>query len=356
MAGNEGYRINSTVSVLGNLLVQPTFEQTTVYVLDAKLDGPVPVPPTDIALLPPPRSSLDSMGTGAFHLHFGNFIPVSGLVQIRNARGRISVPQTGSIVNRDTTDTSLNIGVNPTLRLGRNALTFDSGIQGTIRRDSETPRELDQNLFRAFTYMSTTSFFNAISVSGYGIWEGGPYTNINLHSRAIVGALNFRVGAPWGKTALVTGWGSSDQLFEPAGTEDYYTSSYAGLTHRFSQRFSVEGLAEDLRAWRVFNGRSGIAQALVPAGTIDFAPTRNWALHASGSYFSNRSYHAYNAIQDGFSVSYTRPFNRTLNEESGEISVQYPIRFAAGFQQETFFNFTHGQNQQFRPYVSITLF
>ncbi len=356
VAGNEGYRVNSTLSLLGNLSVQPTFEQTTVYVLDSKLDGPVPVPPTDLSLLPPPRSSLDSQGTAAFHLHFGNFVPVSGLFQIRNARGQISVPATRSIVNRDTTDTNLNIGVNPTIHLGRNSLTFDSGIQETIRRDSESPRQLDQNLFRAFTYMSTTSFFNAISVSGYGIWETGPFTQINLHSRAVVGAINFRVGAPWGKTALVTGWGTNDQVFTPVGIEDYYTSSYAGLTHQFSQRFSVEGLAEDLRAWRVFEGRSGIAQALVPAGTVEFAPTRNWALHASGSYSSNRSYHAYNAIQDGFSVSYTRPFHRTLSDESGDVNVQYPIRFSAGFQQETFFNFTHGKNQQFRPYVSITIF
>jgi hypothetical protein len=50
------------------------------------------------------------------------------------------------------------------------------------------------------------------------------------------------------------------------------------------------------------------------------------------------------------------PFHREFKDETGDVVLQYPIRFSAGVQQETFFNFTGGQNQQFRPYVSITLF
>jgi hypothetical protein len=347
--------------MLGNLSVQPIYEDTTVYVLDAKLDGPVPIPPTDISLLPPPRSSLATQGTAAFHLHLEHFLPTSGFFQVRNSRGKISVPATSSIVNRDTTNYALSIGVNPTVHFGRNSLTFNSGIQETIRRDSESPKQLNQNLFRLFTYVSSSSFFDAISFNGYVIRESGPFTEIDLHGQTLTGALNFRVGAPWGKTALVTGWGRNDQQFSPAGIEDYYTSSYVGLVHRFSPRWSVEGLAEDLRTWRVVRDRSGTAQALRPAGTVDFSPTRHWDMHASVAYSSTRSFHVYDSIQDGFSVSYTRPFRRTMNGvsgngESGDIDVQYPIRFSAGFRQETFFNFTHGQNQQFRPYVSITLF
>ena len=72
---------------------------------------------------------------------------------------------------------------------------------------------MNQNLFRMFTYMNTSSFFNALSVSGYVIHESGPFTEINLHSRAARRRIDFRVGAPWGKTALVTGWGSNDQSF-----------------------------------------------------------------------------------------------------------------------------------------------
>jgi tetratricopeptide (TPR) repeat protein len=355
-AANEGFDINPTLSVLGNFTVLPIYEPSTVYVLDAKLDGPVPLPPTDIALLPPPRYSLDKQGTAAFHLHFNHFVPTSGFFQVSNARGTISVPATSSIARRSTTDYTLSFGVNPTVRLGRNAITFDGGIQGTIRRDSLSPRQLNQNLFREFVYLSTTSFFNVVSASGHLIYESGPFTESDIHSKALFSAIDFRVGAPWGKTALVTGWGSNDQQFTPVGVEDYYTSSYIGLNRRFSRRFSAEGLAEDLRTWRVVGSKSGVAQALRPVGTFDFTPTPSWDVHVSGSYSSTRSFHVYDAIDDGISVSYVRGLRHSIDSDTGEVTVRYPIRFAAGFQQQSFFNFTRGQNKTFKPYVSITLF
>jgi hypothetical protein len=357
MAGaNEGYRVNHTVSLLSNFIVQPVFEDTTVYVLDAKLDGPVPLSSSDASLLPPPRSSLETQWTGAYHLHLGKLPTTSGFFQIRNARGTISVPSTSSIVNRDTTDYSFNVGLNPTIRLGTNSLTFNSGIQETIRRDSETPIALNQNLFRYFAYVSSSSFFNAVSFDGYFIRESGPFTESDLHSRTDAAGINFRVGQPWGNTALVTGWGANDQQFTPAKIEDYYTSSYIGVTHRFSDRLNIEALVEDLRTWRVFHARSAIAQALRPAGTVTFDPTRNWSVQASTVYSSTRSFHVYDSFQNSFSVSYSRAFRRNFNAETGEVSLQYPIRFSAGIQQETFFNFPNGSNQQFRPYISITLF
>ncbi len=353
---NEGYKVNSTLSLLSNFIVQPTFEDTTVYVLDSKLDQPVPVPPNDISLLPPLRHSLVTQWTGAYHLHFGNFFPSSGFFQIRNARGQISVPATSSIVNRNTTDYVLSYGVNPSIRLGRNVVTLNSGIQGTIRRDSLSPVQMNQNLFRAFTYASTTAFFNAVSANGYVIYEVGPFTESNIHSRALSGAVDFRVGRPWGKNALLTGWGANDQQFTPVGIEDYYTSSYIGFSRRFSDRFNAEAVVEDLRAWRVVSPYSGIAQALRLAGTIDFYPTPSWDLQASLAYENTRSFHAYDATQNGISISYTKALHHTIHDESGEVDAQYPLRFSAGFQQESFFNFTSGQNQQFLPYVSITIF
>ena len=353
---NEGYRINPTVSMLADFSVQPVFEDSTVYVLDSKLDATTPVPSTDIGLLPPPRSSLATEGTSAYHLHLGDAPTLGGFFQVRNARGEISVPATNSIVNRNTTDYTINFGVAPTIHLGSNVLTFNSGIQGTIRRDSLSPMEMNQNLFRVFTYVSTSSFFNAVSADGYFIREVGPFTESNIHSQALVGAVDFRVGEPWGKTALVTGWGRNDQQFTPAGIENYYTASYIGFTHRFSDRLNIEAVAEDLRAWRVVGARSGIAQALRPAGTIDFAPTHHWDFQVSSAYSSTRGFHVYDTIQNGFSVSYATPLRRKFDDESGEVHVQYPIRFSAGLQQESFFNFTQGPNEQLRPYVSITLF
>ena len=94
----------------------------------------------------------------------------------------------------------MNFGLNPTTHFGTNIVTFNTGIQETIRRDSESPVEMDQNLFRFFTYASTSSFFNAVSMDGYFVRESGPFTESNLHSDAMAGAINFRVGQPWGKT------------------------------------------------------------------------------------------------------------------------------------------------------------
>ncbi len=355
-AGDEGLRVNSRFSVLGDATVDPIFEDTTVYVLDSKTDAAFPVPINDTSLLPPPRSSLETQGTAAFHFH-PNYLPTaSGFFEVRNARGTISVPATNSVVSRDTTDYSFNFGLNPTVHLGTNVITFNSGAQATVRRDSESPAELNQNLFRVFTYVSTSSFFNALSMDGYVLRETGPFTESNLHSTAFAAAVDFRVGEPWGKTAIVTGWGENDQTFTPVATEDYYTSSYIGLDRKFSDRWDVRAIAEDLRAWRTVGTRSGIAQALRPAGSVQFIPARRWSIQASTAWSSNREFHVYDAVQSGLTVSYGLPFHREFKDRTGDVALQYPIRFSGGLQQETFFNFTGGQNQQFRPYVSITLF
>ncbi|MGA2887812.1 MAG: tetratricopeptide repeat protein [Terracidiphilus sp.] len=353
---DEGLRVTPIVSTLSDFSVEPIFEDSTVYVLDSKLDASFPVPSSDTALLPPPRSSIETQGTSAYHLHFNHVPPTSGFFQVRNAQGQISVPSTNSIVSRDTTDYTFNVGTNPTVNIGSNVLTFNSGIQTTVRRDSLSPVAMDQNLFRVFTYVSTSSFFNAVSLNGYVIRESGPFTESNLHSLTTSAAIDFRVGAPWGNTALVTGWGANDQQFSPVNYENYMTSAYLGIEHRFGERLNVRAVAEDLRAWRIVGANWGNAQNLRPAGSVDFTPKRNWDLQIASAYSSTRSFHAYDAIQNGFSVSYARPFHRKFNSDSGPVVLQYPIRFSAGFQEETFFNFSGGQNQQLRPYVHISLF
>ena len=360
---NEGYRVTPQLSVLSNLLVHPIFEDSTVYVLDSKLlSSTGPVPPTDVAKLPPPRSSIETNWTAAYHLHLGALPNAGGFFQLRNARGQISVPATNSIVNRDTTDASINFGVAPSLRVASNMVTVNSGVQETIRRDSESPMQMDQNLFRVFTYVTTSSFFNVLSADGYFIRESGPFTETPISSHTLTGAFDFRVGAPWGNTALVTGWGRTDQQFPSqvfGFSENYFTSSYIGLSRRFSTHLNVQALAEDLRSWRIvpFSPlHSAISQALRPAGTIDFSPSRNWAIEASTAFEDTRGFHVYDMTENGISVSYMRPFGNTYNDETGEVHLKFPIRLSAGIQEEMFPNFTHGQNQQFRPYVSINLF
>jgi len=74
------------------------------------------------------------------------------------------------------------------------------------------------------------------------------------------------------------------------------------------------------------------------------------------AYSDTRSFHVYDAIQSGFSVSYGLPIHRKFNDQSTDVVLQYPIRFAAGMQEETFFNFSSAHSQQLRPYVGITIF
>jgi predicted Zn-dependent protease len=355
-AGDEGLRINRRVSVLSDFSVEPIFEDTTVYPLDAKLDVLNPIPGRQ-GLLPDPRSSLQTQWTGAYHLHLGDLPDASGFFQVRNARGQISLPSADTIINRDTTDYSFNIGLNPTVHLGQEVFTFNGGVQETIRRDSLDPVDMNQNLFRQFLYMSTSSFFNFVSLQGYAIREAGPFVlKDNLRSRDLTGALDFRVGRPWGTTALVTGWGARDEQFFPLIREFYYTSAYVGLEHRFSQRLNIRAVAEDLRAWRVEGNLSAIAQALRPAGSVQYAPTRNWSLEGSVAYSRNMGFHAYDAVQTGFAVSYATHVQRAFKDEGTQVELRYPIRFSAGMQQEDFFNFPGANRLQLRPYVRITLF
>ena len=353
---DEGLRITRNLSFLSTFSVMPIFEDTTVYPLDAKLDVNNPVPGRQ-GLLPLPRSSLETQWTGAYHLHFGNVPDVTGFFQMRNARGQISLPSANTIVNRDTTDYSFNIGINPSLHLGNNVLTFNGGIQETLRRDARDPVDMDQNLFRQFLYLSTSSFFNILSVSGYATREAGPFTlTPGLHSRDLAGALDFRVGRPWGKTALVVGMGARDEQFFPVIREFFFTSTYVGVERLFGSRLKVRGVAEDLRSWRVESNRYAPAQALRPAASVEYLPSRNWSIQGSFAYSRNMGFHAYDAVNSGFSVSYGKSIRRSFNEDGNEINLRYPIRLTVGMKQEDFFNFTGGNRQQLRPYISLSVF
>jgi hypothetical protein len=64
----------------------------------------------------------------------------------------------------------------------------------------------------------------------------------------------------------------------------------------------------------------------------------------------------YDQIQSSFSVTYARPFRRKFKDDSGDVILQYPIRFSAGVQQDSFFNFPTGQTQLFKPYFRISVF
>src|SRR4029077_20301817 len=169
-----------------------------------------------------------------------------------NARGQFLFPSdTVAIFNRDTYDTNVGLGVNPVFRLGNTTVSFTPGIQFTIRRDRSTPLDLNQNLFRTYLYMSTTPIFNWIAIKANVIRESGPFTERDLSSKDKSASIEFTVGRPWGRTALVTGYRARDLQFDPVTREFFTTSSYAGLQRRFGQKTTIGVFGEYIRSWRV---------------------------------------------------------------------------------------------------------
>jgi len=66
--------------------------------------------------------------------------------------------------------------------------------------------------------------------------------------------------------------------------------------------------------------------------------------------------HAYDNVQSGIYISYLRPLRQNQRDGLGEFSVEYPIRFSAGIQQQNFFNLAgHGQTE-IVPVIRLTLF
>ena len=123
---------------------------------------------------------------------FGDFLSRAASFKCATSAVEISVPATNSIVNRNTTDYTLNFGLNPTVNLGAQCRRLSAAA--SRRPSGATPcrqSRLNQNLFRMFIYMNTSSFFNAISATGYLIRESGPFTRDNEHSRATYGCARF---------------------------------------------------------------------------------------------------------------------------------------------------------------------
>ena len=78
---------------------------------------------------------------------------------------------------RNTFDTIFNVSVAPMVRIGNMKLTIMPGLQYTVRRDTLSPVNMNQNLFRQFLYLSTSSIANWLSLSGNVIREAGPFTD-----------------------------------------------------------------------------------------------------------------------------------------------------------------------------------
>jgi len=343
--------LNENVSFVPEASFRPALEDINVYALDAKILGV-----TNPALLPPPRHSFQSVAQSHYRVKLSNFPVISGFFGESMTSGRLLFPSVGVVQDRNTYDTIFNGGVSPTLRFGTNSITFNGGLQFTIRRDAASPLYMNQNLFRQFLYVYTNSFFNWVSFTGSAERETGPFTERDLHSRDLVANIEFTVGRPWGRTSLITGYSVRDLLFRPIVQEYFNTTAYVGLQHKFGNRLTVAALAENLRSWRVQGTNYAIAQALVPGGRFDFRASPRWSVQGSVVVARGSGFHAYDNVQSQFLVSYIRPWHASLKDGTGEVPVAFPMRFSFGVQQQTFYDFPGASRNTVLPIVHLTLF
>jgi len=352
LAEEEGRQLTENVGVGSRFQLAPVFEDENIYQLDARLRGFQ----NGGLLLPTPRHSVETWADANYQVRLGSFPRINGFVAERNARGTISIPSQLLIQRRNTLDTIFNFNVSPVVRLGNIRFSVTPGLQFTLRRDTLDPFDMNQNLVRQFLYVASSPIGNWLSFSGNVIREAGPFTQQNLHSRDLSGALEFRVGRPWGKTAFLTGYRARDLLFGPAVHEYYSTGTYAGLERRFGENLRVSAAAEHLRAWRVEGNQFAIAQTLQPRFGMDLKVSSHWSVSASGSWSQGKGFHSYDNVTAGAVVSYVREVRAVRRDGVETSSISYPMRFSFGAEQQTFYGFPGHSRTAIVPVVRFKLF
>jgi tetratricopeptide (TPR) repeat protein len=352
MAEAEGRQINQKLSLFPEASFGPALEDINVYTLDARILGVTKNP----TLLPPPRHSFQDLAESHYRVHLGHLPLISGFAGESLTSGRFLFPSVNLVQSRHTYDTLFNGGITPVVHLGSNSIAFNGGLQFTMRRDTISPTFMNQNLFRQFLYLSTSSFFNWVSVTASAIRETGPFTQQNLHSRDAAVSIELTVGRPWGSTSLITGYSARDLLFRPRIVEYFSTSSYLGLQHKFRRRLTAAVLAEYLRSWKVQDTHYAIAQAFLPGARFEFRANPHWTVQGSFLLSRGEGYHAYDNAQSEFLISYIRPVRGNLKDGTGEVPVAYPFRFSFGVQQQTFYNFGGSSRTTLLPVLHFTLF
>ncbi len=349
VAGEEGTPLpwRPNLSIQSEVATGAIFEDATLYQMDNKLFG-APVPP---------RSSQETDIGSTFRYHTNHFFPINGYVGERNYRGTISIPSETLIVRRNTYDTVFNVGTMPVLRLGSAHIILNPGIEFTIRRDTLSPIQMNQQLFRQFLYLNTSPFFNWLTVRGSAIHESGPFSLQNLNSRDLGASLEFEVGRPWGNNAMVTGYSVRDLLFHPLVREFFTTDTWLGMEHKFSDKLAVTVLGKYIRSWRVQDLSFATAQALIPGARFEYKRNERWSFDGSMDFTRGEGFHLYDNVQSGFLISYVKPLRRSVNDVNGSLNVDYPLRFSVGVQQQTFYGYTGtGGTSSFRPVVKISIF
>lgn len=351
VAGEAGLQVGKRFGLESDFLSHGIFEDETIYGLDRQIfTGPAGTP------LPPPRSSRETIWTNGYRAHFQGWPLLSGFFQVRNARGQVSLPSEALILNRDTYDYSINSALNPVLHLGRNAFSFNAGLQFTFRRDKQSPVELNQNLFRQFVYMTSNSLGNWLQIQGEAFHEAGPFTDRDLSSGERGARIQFTVGRPWGRTALITEYSIRDIQFDPLVREFWSTTSGIGLQHQFGEKLKLAVLGEYIRSWRTQDTSWWKAQAIRPAAQFNYKANNRWSVDGNFSFSRGEGFHDYDNVQSSFLINYQRGVRRNVSDGATEVPVEYPLRFSFGVENANYFNFT-GQNKTIlRPVIRLTLF
>ena len=97
--------------------------------------------------LPLPRHSFQSLGEAHYRVHLNNLPTIEGFVGESMTSGKFSFPSNDVIQDRNTHDTMFNGGISPVFHLGANTLRFNTGLQFTVRRDTLSPVDMNQDLF-----------------------------------------------------------------------------------------------------------------------------------------------------------------------------------------------------------------
>ncbi len=347
VAGQEGTPVLPSLSMRNEVATGPVYQDLTVYEMDTKLLG-APVQPI---------VSQETMAGSEFHYHHKNWMPINGFFGLRNFHGDLSLTNEVGIIPRNTYDTLFNLGVTPLLRLGSARFVLNPGIEFTIRRDTVSPVQLDQNLLREYLYLQTSPLFQWLAVRGFAIREAGPYTRQPLRSRDLAANLEFRVGRPWGHTFMVTGYYVRDILYHPQPSEFFSTSAWGGLERQFGEKVTVTVLAKYLRAWRVQGVTFTTGQVLVPGTRVEIKPAERWTVSAAFDLSRGEGFQMYNNYQTGVLVSYMKPLRRRINDGGEALNVDYPLSFSFGIEQQSFYNYNGaGRSSFFRPVIKISLF
>ena len=180
----------------------------------------------------------------------------------------------------------------------------------------------------------------------------------NLHSRELVGRLDFEVGRPWGNTKLVTGYMLDDLMFRPLVREWFTTSSYIGVQRRFGQKLKLRVVGAYTRGWNVQDLTYVLAQAMRPGAEFTLKPAKNWQV--DGKFYLSRGMglHLYDNMDSGLLVTYTHGFRRDVVDGVGRVPVDFPIKVSFGFEQDNFYNFTGSSTStnMFRPVIRLNIF